>query len=222
MTDVLGFAGIADVLPEEFKFDWGSFLGGSVGGGVAVGLFLLQRGIDRRENEKRRLSFLRGFCLRAIINIEGAIGGGKKDVYSKVAVSNNYFGFAGKIQLTREQYEKWENLTDAEKSYARAVAEDGVEFVESQFVRLLPAFEKIVVDADAPKSVVEKWFEILVSVERIMRMLQALKMDYSEQRWSVLTWGAARDSLQSLWDLDDDLKALRGMLINLKSLCENY
>jgi hypothetical protein len=56
MTDVLGFAGIADVLPEEFKFDWGSFLGGSVGGGVAVGLFLLQRGIDRRENEKRRLS----------------------------------------------------------------------------------------------------------------------------------------------------------------------
>jgi hypothetical protein len=49
-----------------------------------------------------------------------------------------------------------------------------------------------------------------------------LKMDYSEQRWSVLTWGAARDSLQSLWDLDDDLKALRGMLINLKSLCENY
>lgn len=52
LTDFLGFHLPAVLFPESIDSGWGSLLGGLITGVVAVGLFLVQRHVDRRDRDK--------------------------------------------------------------------------------------------------------------------------------------------------------------------------
>ncbi len=52
LTDFFGFHLPAVLFPESIDSGWGSLLGGVITGVVAVGLFLVQRHVDRRDRDK--------------------------------------------------------------------------------------------------------------------------------------------------------------------------
>jgi hypothetical protein len=211
---------MTDWFPDSLSFDWGSFLGGTIAGIVAVSLFLIQRFVDRREIQRKRLSHVREFCVRSISKLNSMTRGEFEPGDDEKGLRPTYIGFGGRVRLIRERYDNWDDLNEDAKQRMRIVASDGVEFIRSGFERLHNNFEKVIVGAEAPIAVSNQWIDVIEEIEDLARGLTAVQMDYQEAHWITLDDHGRKESLSGIWLLDEHLSDLRTKLSKLKDLCE--
>jgi len=220
-TDVLGYNYMFDWLPADLSFDWGSFLGGATASAAAVGLFLIQRKMDRGENQKRKLSHLREFCSQAEVVIELMTEYRASSESVDSVDASAILGGGGAVRIISEHHEKWDNLDAVKKEELRAYSYEAVSFFEEEYERAYQKYERVVVAGDASPEVTTKWLEIVKEFEAIGVHIRSVKGNLDEHRWSSRYRDAdCKSAVDGVKELYDEIRKVKDMLSSLKKLCD--
>ncbi|PKR55073.1 hypothetical protein [Thalassospira marina] len=216
-TDIMGFRRVIEAVTVGAKFDWGSFLGGSIAGAAAFGLFALQRHVDRKEKKERQLGLLNLFCVRALANLENVLKGGVTKQDNGVTFN---WGVVAVAAALNEDANDW---PDFDPEHRRDVMKEVIEFVrfiDNHLARLWVQLNTIELDRNVPSTVVERYGDIVVLEEKIRRVLATVAMDASPDRWPSMQDEVIQTVLRLPIDLIEGLRKLEAKFRDLKAICE--
>lgn len=218
MTDILGYRRMIEWFPEGLSFDWGSFLGGSIAGVAAFGVFMIQRRSDRKDSRRTLLANLVVISVGARENLI-ALRNGKaypktEDVPARVA------GFGGMLEALKVSIRDWEDPTDKQLSKMRERANLAAVIADSNLERLWLRLDRAIISSYMPKRVTEGLVGIEISREKIRSSLIALLGDTSLERWEAKSLHAKKGVIQRVIVFDKRLKKLILQLRVLQKECE--
>ncbi|RCK44784.1 hypothetical protein TH25_19165 [Thalassospira profundimaris] len=182
VTDVLGYDRIIEWFPESLKFDWGSFLGGVIGGAVGIGLFMAQRHLDIREARRQRKTLIATVCN----SISYAIKVNDGPDFSNIPdlKQSDAPGRLGMIAQCREI--TWRRRSISYKTFFNMLEEVSgyIEFIEASLTRLTAQLDAIPVDAYTPDWCVSRIVSLSALREDIYKRIIGVRAFCKSRDWS--------------------------------------
>ncbi|NIY74789.1 hypothetical protein HED22_03975 [Thalassospira sp. HF15] len=211
---------MAEWLPLNTGFDLGSFLGGSIAAGVAVGLFMLQRYVDQQHTRQRQLFRIRMFSIRAIENVENLLKRKHKDAPDMPEILKNQSGFPAIAKICKDASEQYDQLPEEVLEYRRHLTSESVFFVKSQLERIWRSFAEISDGGDLSKPIVQALTDIALQEEKIRLIITAIQLDSGTERWRNAIAERNKVTLTAPTQLIEDLEELEILLHSLRKLCQ--
>lgn len=219
-TDILGYDRILEWFPADLKFDWGSFLGGTIAGVAAFGVFMLQRYVDRRVVMQRELSGLKVFCVRAKANIDQMLKDGTDSDIAMPADLQKNTGIPALAGLCVNAADDCGKLsTEVCRQFSRSIIV-AVEFMIDQLQRLWEQTDRIYNAGSLTVKSAQLLEDIVQHEEKIRSLARAILVDASEERFLPAPVERRKVTLRGLPRLVDGLRELRKCVAELEQACK--